>query len=485
MKLKIRLYTRILFWVTILLICLVGIIVFVIQRKEVQTISQETRNRGILTAQYIANLNLRSLILWDEETLRRNVEDQADDKLIYIVFYDRNGKPRAANRLVEGLDEITCCSRLQADSRPDSFFIRPRNVKIRDRMLNVLEIELPVFVTGSPSKWASIKIGQSLEDMRADVRRTRLVLIAIGFGGLLIGMLGSAFLAKRITMPLHELVEGTIRISKGDFSHRIRLASKDEVGDLARSFNEMTDRLLEARECMEAANRRLVQAEKLASIGRLAATIAHEIRNPLTSVKLNIQRIAESEHLDELEREHLSLCQEGVGQIEKFIKELLDFTRASELVRERFPIEQVIEESLKMLKDGFGQKKVTVEKAYAPGLPPANVDGDKMRQVFLNILRNAFEAVENGGRISISLALAQENGGRKYLVRISDNGSGIPEKDWETIFEPFFTTKASGIGLGLANARKIVEQHNGFIKVAKKRGKGSAFVITLPCEEGK
>jgi signal transduction histidine kinase len=469
MKLKIRLYTRILFWVTILLICLVGIIVFVIQRKEVQTISQETRNRGILTAQYIANLNLRPLVLWDEETLRRNVEDQADDKLVYIVFYDRNGKPRAANRLVEGLDDITCCSRLQGDARPESFFIQPRDVKVRNRT----------------SKWASIKIGQSLEDMRADVRRTRLVLIAIGFGGLLIGMLGSAFLAKRITMPLHELVEGTIRISKGDFSHRIRLASRDEVGDLARSFNEMTDRLLEARECMEAANRRLVQAEKLASIGRLAATIAHEIRNPLTSVKLNIQRIAESEHLDELEREHLSLCQEGVGQIEKFIKELLNFTRASELVRDRFPIEQVIEESLKMLKDCFEQKKVTVEKSYAPGLPPANVDGDKMRQVFLNILRNAFEAVENGGRISISLALARENGGRKYLVRISDNGGGIPEKDWETIFEPFFTTKASGIGLGLANARKIVEQHNGFIKVAKKRGKGSAFVVTLPCEEGK
>jgi signal transduction histidine kinase len=224
-------------------------------------------------------------------------------------------------------------------------------------------------------------------------------------------MLGSAFLAKRITMPLHELVEGTIRISNGDFSHRIRLASRDEVGDLARSFNEMTDRLLEARECMEAANRKLVQAEKLASIGRLAATIAHEIRNPLTSVKLNIQRIAESEHFDEIEREHLSLCQQGIGQIEKFIKDLLDFTRASELVRERFPIEQVIEESLKMLKGCFEQKKVTVEKAYAPGLPPANVDGDKMRQVFLNILRNAFEAIDNGGRISISLALAKESGG--------------------------------------------------------------------------
>ena len=483
MKLKIRLYTRILFWVTILLICLVGIIVFVIQRKEVQTISQETRNRGILTAQYIANLNLRSLILWDEETLRRNVEDQADDKLIYIVFYDRNGKPRAANRLVEGLDEITCCSLLQADSRPDSFFIRPRNVKVRDRMLNVLEIELPVFVTGSPSKWASIKIGQSLEDMRADVRRTRLVLIAIGFGGLLIGMLGSAFLAKRITMPLHELVEGTIRISRGDFSHRIRLASKDEVGDLARSFNEMTDRLLEARECMEAANRRLVQAEKLASIGRLAATIAHEIRNPLTSVKLNIQKIAEEESFAETIKAHLGLSLEGIDQIEGFIKQLLNFTRVQELSLERWPIEQIVKESLKLLRETLARKKVVVETTYSEGLPQIHIDGDKMRQVFLNVLRNAHEALEAGGKISIVCEPVEEGGKRKARIRISDNGPGIPEKDWENIFEPFFSTKPSGFGLGLANARKIVEQHNGTIRVGKKRGRGSTFVILIPAEE--
>ena len=99
----------------------------------------------------------------------------------------------------------------------------------------------------------------------------------------------------------------------------------------------MTGRLLEARERMEAANRKLVQAEKLASIGRLAATIAHEIRNPLTSVKLNIQRIAESEHLDEIEQEHLAICQEGVGQIEKFIKELLEFTRVPTLARDTVP----------------------------------------------------------------------------------------------------------------------------------------------------
>ena len=484
MTLKPTLYMRFLVWTMLLLVFLVGTILFVIQRMEVRTIFQEARNRGILTAQYIANMNLRPLVMWDEETLRTNIESQADDKLVYIVFYDRNGKPRAANRLVAANEDITCCSGLMGQTRPDSASIRTREVRIRNRDLNILEIELPVFVTGSPTRWASIKIGYSLEDMRADIRRTRRVLILIGLVGLLVGLAGSSLLAKRITRPLKELVEGTVRISRGDFSRRIQPASADELGGLARSFNDMTSRLLEARERMESANRRLVQAEKLASIGRLSATIAHEIRNPLTSVKLNIQRIAESEHLDEIEREHLGICQEGVGQIEKFIKELLDFTRVPELARERFPLDQVLEESLKMLKDSFRQKRVTVEKSYAQGLPPANVDGDRLRQVFLNLLRNAFEAVDEGGRISVSLAAGGGEEGRTYLVRISDNGAGIPEKDRENIFEPFFTTKSSGFGLGLANARKIVEQHGGSVRVVGKRGRGSAFVVILPREEG-
>jgi signal transduction histidine kinase len=482
-KIKVSLYTRFMFWIVMLLLFLVGTIVYVIQRKEVQTISQETRTRGILTAQFIANLNLRSLVMWDEATLRKNVEGQADNKVLYIVFYDRDGKPRAANELVAGREDITCCSHLRVDSRPESFYVQPRAVRIGSKSLDVLEIELPIFVTGSPVRWASIKIGQSLESMGAEVRRTRWVLILIGFGGLALGLAGAAFLAKTTTRPLKALVQGTVRIARGDFSHRIPQTSRDEIGDLARSFNEMTDQLLHARERMDAANRRLVQAEKLASIGRLAATIAHEIRNPLTSVKLNIQRLAESDHLDEIEREHLDIGQEGIGQIEKFIKELLGFTRVSDLNPDRFPLEQIMDESLKMLRDVFRQKKTTIEKTYATGLPAANVDGDRIRQVFLNVLRNASEAVDEGGRISVSIFLARENGSRRYQVRISDNGTGVPEKDWENIFEPFFTTKASGCGLGLANARKIVEQHNGAIRVAKKKGKGTAFVISLPCEE--
>ena len=244
----------------------------------------------------------------------------------------------------------------------------------------------------------------------------------------------------------------------------------------------MTKDLLETRRRMEDANLKLIQAEKLASIGRISASIAHEIRNPLTSVKLNIQKLMQNEHLDEEEKEHLSISQEGIGQIEKFIKELLNFTRVSDLNPERFSVVQIVEESLKMMRNSFQEKKIVLEKNFAADLPAVVVDGDKIRQVFLNILRNAVEAVEEGGKIGLALSRVKENGVARIKVRISDDGCGIPEKDWENIFEPFYTTKPSGFGLGLSNARKIVEQHRGSLRVTKTKGKGTTFEVRIPCE---
>jgi len=115
-------------------------------------------------------------------------------------------------------------------------------------------------------------------------------------------------------------------------------------------------------------------------------------------------------------------------------------------------------------------------------LPPAFVDGDKLRQVFLNILRNAYEAVAEGGEIEISLSLVPDGEKSFFDVKICDTGSGITGKDWENIFEPFFTTKGSGAGLGLANARRLIEQHGGTIKVVAKEGQGSCFLIRIPYE---
>jgi signal transduction histidine kinase len=481
-RLKISLYTRFMIAITFILIFLVGSILFLIERREVRTIFEESKSRGVLKAQYIASLNLESLTFWDAVGIKNNIEREIDDSLIYVVIYNKFRSPYVFTDRIRDNEDIKGGSRLPEKVAPEMSAAGRRDFRLDGKAVPIIEIEVPVFAEGSPDYWGSVKVGLSLEENRKEIRQTRLMLILIGCGGFLLGLVGAGALAKRITGPLQKLVDGTVRISKGDFSQTISVGSRDEIGDLARSFNEMTKDLLETRRRMEDANRRLIQAEKLASIGRISASIAHEIRNPLTSVKLNIQKLMQNEHLDEEDKEHLSISQEGIGQIEKFIKELLNFTRVSDLNQERFSVVQIMEESLKMMRNSFLEKKILLEKRFAADLPAVVVDGDKMRQVFLNILRNAVEAVEEGGKIGVALSRSKENGVERIRVRISDDGCGIPEKDWENIFEPFYTTKASGFGLGLSNARKIVEQHRGSLRVTKTRGKGTTFEVRIPCE---
>jgi len=482
-KLRISLQTRFLLWTTLLLIFLVASILFVIEQREVKTILEKSKNEGMLTARNIAYFNLERVKWWDLEPIKRNIEQNLSEKLVYVIFYDRSRRPLVANDSIKESEDVYCCSHLAENAKEEDYFFELKDFKWAGRTQKLLEIEIPIFVEGSPAKWGSVKVGLSLADMDAEIRKTRLVLILIGSGGLFLGLVGATLLARRISQPITKLVDGIIKISRGDFSHKLDISSHDEIGNLAQSFNEMSEKLLLTREQMEEAHKKLIQAEKLASIGRISATIAHEIRNPLTSLKLNIQKIGQNDSLDKMEKEHLLLAQEGISQIEKFIKELLNFTRVSELNRARFSLEQVLEESVKMLMDSLQQRKITLERNFESPLPEMFVDGDKLRQVFLNILRNAYEAIEGEGKISLSLSLVKENRLNKIRIKISDNGCGIPEKDWENIFEPFFTTKPSGFGLGLSNARKIIEQHKGMIRVVKKRGRGTSFEIVIPCEE--
>ena len=485
MKLRMSLQTRFMVWAIVLIMVLLVSILLVIEQREVKAIFEEQKEKGVLIAKNIAYLNLPAFIQWDEEGVRENIEEQIDENLVYVVFYGRYNNLFVGTSFIEDYKEIYLYSDLEEEVDEKSYlFERKKFVDEKStQILRILEIEVPIFVRGSPKRWGSIKIGLSLEEMRAEILKTRLMLIFIGCGGLLIGVFGAILLARRITGPLKKLVEGTVKISKEDFSQKIDITSQDEIGNLAQSFNDMSRKLLLARERMETASNKLIQAEKLASIGRISAGIAHEIRNALTSVKLNIQKLVQSDRLDETEKEHLSISQEGIGQMEKFVKELLDFTRVSELNLDRFSIEQILDESIKTLADTLELKKVVLEKSYEEGLPQVLVDADKLKQVFLNILRNAFEAVEEKGKINISLSLLKEQEGSKIRVFISDNGCGIPEENRETIFEPFYTTKASGIGLGLPIARKIIEQHRGTIRVKENAAQGTSFEILIPTEE--
>ncbi len=480
--------TRFMVYVSALLLVLVILVLYLIEKREVRAILESQREKGILTAEYIASWNLEPFLWGDNEGVEEDLETRINQNLLYVVFYDRENKPFASNSYIKKFKDIYGSSNLALDAKKGEYFIETKRLEAEgdpERYLRAMEIEVPIYVEGSPTKWGSIKIGLSMEEMRAEELNTRLMLILIGFVGLLIGIGGAALLARRITKPLNRLVEGTVKISKGDFSQEIKIDTQDEIGDLAQSFNEMSHQLLLTREREELANKKLIQAEKLASIGRISAGIAHEIRNPLTSVKLNIQKVLESENLDEMDKEHLGISQEGIGHIENFIKELLNFTRVSELQLNNFSVEQIVDESIKMMRNTLRLRDVQIVKEVQEELPQVMVDGDKIRQVLLNLFHNACEAMENGGKINISLSAPDGFKRNKVRILVSNDGPGIPKKDWENIFEPFYTTKSSGIGLGLANARKIVEQHKGSIRVLEIQGQGTCFEILFPCEEAK
>lgn len=480
--------TRFMIYVCALLVGLMVLVLFVIEQREVRAIFEEQKDRGILTANYIAQFNQNLFIFGDSESVEEDIERRIDQNLIYVVFYDRERKPFAANQFIKKYYEIYADSSLDPEVEKGGYFLELKNIAAGDRTgryLRIMEIEVPIYVEGSSTNWGSIKIGMSLEDMRAEERKTHVMLILIGFSGLLIGVGGAALLARRITRPLDKLLDGTVKISRGDFTQAIDIDTQDEIGDLAKSFNEMSQQLQLTRKRMELANIKLIQAEKLASIGRISASIAHEIRNPLTSVKLNIQKVMESEALDALEKEHLDISQEGIGHIENFIKELLNFTRVSELQMNYFSAEQIVEESVKMMRNTLKLKDIELAIDVHDELPQVFVDGDKIRQVLLNILHNASEVVEKGGKIVIALSVSKGRRGKKLRTLVSDDGPGVPKKDREYIFEPFYTTKATGIGLGLANARKIIEQHKGSIRLVDNEKRGACFEILIPCEEEK
>jgi len=471
--------------VIFLLIVLVGLILFVIERREVKAIFEQQKEKGLLIAEKIAQMNLQPLLYWDAVGIEKTLEEQIDDKLIYVVIYDRRNRPLAANSFVKEHTKFYEQSHLSGEEKEGDYIFASRKLQevSTGRMLRILEIETPIFAKGSPRRWGSIKIGLSLEDIRKEMFSTRLMLILIGFVGLFLGIFGATFLARRITEPLKRLADGTVKIARGDFSQEIEIESQDEIGNLARNFNEMSNQLQLTQGRMEVAQKKLIQAEKLASIGRIAAGIAHEIRNPLTSVKLNIQKVLENRQLEDLTREHLGISQEGIGQIENFVKELLNFTRVPDLQLDRFDLRQILEESVKMISESLAMKRIQLNVDYQDRLLEVCVDADKIRQVFLNILHNACEAVDEGGQIWVTLSRVQVDSIQKARIEIADNGCGIPEKDWENIFEPFYTTKTTGIGLGLANARKIVEQHRGSIKVKKKEEKGACFEMLFPLGE--
>jgi signal transduction histidine kinase len=291
---------------------------------------------------------------------------------------------------------------------------------------------------------------------------------AVIFG---IALVGGGFLAFRFARPLHILTSAAKNVADGNFEVQVSVKSHDEIGTLAESFNEMIQKLQVSRE-------ELAKHEREKAWKEMAKQVAHEIRNPLTPMKLSIQHVRQAFKDKAPEREEIlqRVTQTVIEQIEtlsRIAAEFSHFAKMPERKFERISIDEVLKETMNLFREVQGIN--IIDQLSSPDVHVL-ADSDQLRGVFINILRNAIQAI--GGIGTIIVTTSHER--RTCLIKISDTGSGIPEEIRSKIFEPNFSTKSEGMGLGLAIARRVVEDHGGIITCQSEIGKGTTFEIRLP-----
>jgi two-component system NtrC family sensor kinase len=366
----------------------------------------------------------------------------------------------------------------------------------------------------------------------------KIILITIFSDALVLIIFGSFLLSRVLVNPIKDLVRLTNRISAGDFSETIEVTNKNEIGQLLESFNRMIERLKENQESLgnyleslESTNKQLKQApeelirtEKLASIGRFAAGVAHEVGNPLGAI-LGYTSILRKEGIGREESEdYMKRIEKEIERINKIVRELLNFARPSKFEIRDVELNKIIESTLSLLSYQKNFKNIQTQLDLQSDLPLIKGDDSQLSQVFLNIILNAIDAMPNGGTLQIQTKgyvieslypdpsrwiyaprrrsdpvesdyshLRKQHlyspgltkfarGDRLVKVGITDTGSGIQKEDLENIFDPFFTTKApdQGTGLGLSISLKIVESLGGEIRVESEVEKGTTFEVYFP-----
>lgn len=352
-----------------------------------------------------------------------------------------------------------------------------------------------------------LDIGISLASVDRDLaafRRTNLLVTGVAALGLIAFFW--TFARHRVVRPVEALLEGTRRIAHDQLDTEIHVGTHGELGLLAASFNDMTRSLrrvkgelhqlttgLEAKVAertaeLEAAQDSLVRAEKLSSLGKLSASIAHEINNPLAGIltfaKLMI-RTVEHGPVGEADRKtlvkQLELVQRETERCTAIVRNLLDFARERPLQLREVNLNAVVDEALMLIGNQAAIQGVEIVKDVAP-LPPVAADFGQMRQSFVNIAINAVEATQKGGQLRVTTRVLPDRD--QVEVVFADTGRGIPPEVMRHIFDPFFTTKDKGTGLGLSVVYGIVARHQGTITAESEQGQGSRFTVRLPVARG-
>jgi len=364
--------------------------------------------------------------------------------------------------LVPEIDEATRAQRLQVVVKTEGSLgreIRMLQAKLESRIRERVE----------------------LADVRA--RQSGIAIVAFSLFAIAVGLAVMA-IAARTLRPIRTLTLGVSRIARGDYTAKIGLTGEDEISVLGREFDAMARSLAEREAQLREKQEALLRAEQLAAVGRISAQVAHEVRNPLSSIGLNVELLEEAlgranfEEPREAEeaKEIVGSLNREVDRLTEITEEYLRMARVPRPQLEPEDLNGVVSSVVEFARHELERARVEISLELSPDLPRALVDEGQLRQVFLNLLRNSREAMGAGGRLTVRSGAV--NG--KVEVTFQDSGHGMTGEVRERIFEPFFSTKEGGTGLGLAVSRQIVQAHGGSIECHSAPGSGTTFVIRLP-----
>ena len=309
-----------------------------------------------------------------------------------------------------------------------------------------------------------------MDDIAEAKRRLTWLISGIAVVVISLVALTSHLIGRNLANPIKNLVQFTGQVAEGRLNGQCHVKNDDEVGDLTAAFNQMTRDLRDSRN-------EVIRAERLATAGRMAASFAHEIRNPLSSMRMLAQMLVQQKDLPVARREQsVGYILEEIKRIDAIVKGFMDFARPAALELAPHDLNEALEEVLNLMEANLNHHQITLVKKFAPELPPVQSDRDKLKQGFMNIMLNAMEAISEGGTVEVETS----RHGDRVQVDVLDTGAGIPAEDLEQLFEPFFTTKMQGSGLGLANTRRILEQHGGGVTIGSAEGEGTRASFWLP-----
>ena len=318
----------------------------------------------------------------------------------------------------------------------------------------------------------SLYVGARESSFLALVRNFSKQVALIAFVCLLLAGVIAVPIARLIIKPIDALVEANRRLAQGDMAVRVKATGKGELAGLGHSFNSMVETLNRTQQ-------ELVHKEKLASMGQLAAGVAHEINNPLGTILLFTDTLYHEAGKDHAWGEDLKKIIDETHRCKRIVADLLNFARQQEMLAQEVDVHKMLEQAIGSVSHQASYSHVQIVRQFAPGLPVIQADPAQLMQIFINLFNNAAEAMPQGGTITIQTRPANTHA---IAIDIIDTGCGIPEENLGKLYTPFFTTKPGGIGtgLGLSIVYGIIKMHRGQIAVTSQVGRGTTFTITLP-----